>query len=349
MITILLSILVFGGIVSIHEFGHFFTAKLCGIKVNQFAIGMGPVLLKKQKGETEYSLRLFPIGGFCAMEGEDSDSDNPCSFNRKPVWQRMIVVLAGAFMNMILGFILILITTILYGNVITTQVVDFPKDKDTGVSISTSESCGLQINDQIISMNGMKVFTDTDLSYQLQTAESDTMDIVVRRNGQKVTLHNVKFHNTDTNIRQDFYVKAEEQTIPNVLSYSFLNTLSTSQSIWHSMVDLVHGKYGFQDLSGPVGIVSSIGEAASYGKTFRQHLLSLLSLASFITINVGIFNLLPIPTLDGARFVFLLVEAIRRKPVPPEKEGMVHFAGMAVLCLLLIAVTVQDIFHLLNP
>ncbi len=348
MITILVAMLVFGVIIALHEFGHFAVAKLCGIKVNQFAIGMGPVLLKKQKGETEYSLRLFPIGGFCAMEGEDSGSTDPRAFNRKPVWQRMLVVVAGPVMNLILGFLLIMSTTLLYGDVITLKIADFTKNKETGESTSTSETCGLQIGDEILSIDGMKIFTDTDLSYKLQNTESDKMSVTVRRNGEKITLPDVTFYNTATQGRQDFYVTAEKLNPLNVLAYSFWDTFSTGRLIWISLKDLATGKYGFHDLSGPVGIISTIGEAASYGETFKQHLTSVLSLASFISINVGIFNLLPIPALDGARFVFLAIEGIRRKPVSPEREGMVHFAGMAVLFLIMIAVTVQDIFNLAN-
>ena len=345
MVTILVAMLVFGVIIALHEFGHFAVAKLCGIKVNQFAIGMGPVIFKKQKGETEYSLRLFPIGGFCAMEGEDSGSKDPRAFNNKPVWQRMLVVVAGATMNLILGFVLILCTTLLYGDVITLQIAEFTKD-EAGNSTSSSEASGLQVGDEIISMDGMRILTDTDLSYKLQNTESDTMKLVVRRNGEKITLDNVKFYNTATQGRQDFYVHAEKLNFFNTISYSFLDTISTGRLIWISLRDLITGKYGFHDLSGPVGIISTIGEAASYGETFKQHLTSVLSLSSFITINVGIFNLLPIPALDGARFVFLAVEGIRRKPISPEREGMVHFVGMALLFLVMIAVTFQDIFNL---
>ena len=174
------------------------------------------------------------------------------------------------------------------------------------------------------------------------------MELVVLRDGKKVTLPAVQFYNTYTQGRLDFYVHAEPLTFFGVIRYSFLDTISTGRLIWSSLRDLITGKYGFHDLSGPVGIVTTIGEAVSYGETFRQHLLSVLSLASFITINVGIFNLLPIPALDGARIVFLLVEAIRRKPVPPEREGMVHLAGMALLMLLMIAVTAQDILRLIQ-
>ena len=237
--TILISMLVFGVIIALHEFGHFAVAKLCNVKVNQFAIGMGPVLLKKQKGETEYSLRLFPVGGYCAMEGEDDGSNDPRAFHRRPVWQRMLVVLAGPIMNLILGFILIFCTTLLYGDVITLQIADFSKDKETGQSTSSSEASGLQIGDEILSIDGMRIFTDTDLSYKLQNTESDTMTLIVKRNGQKITLPNVKFYNTATQGRQDFYVHAEALNPLNVISYSFLNTLSTGRLIWISLKDLV--------------------------------------------------------------------------------------------------------------
>ncbi|MBD5142393.1 MAG: site-2 protease family protein [Oscillospiraceae bacterium] len=348
MITIITAMLVFGIIIAIHEFGHFAMAKLCKIKVNKFAIGMGPVILKKQGKETEYSLRLLPIGGFCAMEGEDSQSNDKNSFHNKPVWQRMLVVLAGAIMNLILGFILIMFTTLLYGDMITLEIADFPRDTETGASYSTSKTCGLQIGDKIISMDGMRILTDTDLSYKLQNTESDTMDLVVLRNGEKIKLNNVKFYNTHTQGRFDFKVQAQDLTIFNLVEYSFLDTISVGRLIWISLKDLVTGKYGFHDLSGPVGIIETIGEAANSGENFKQSLTSVLSLASFITVNVGIFNLLPIPALDGARFVFLLLEAIRRKPISPEREGMVHFIGMAVMFLLMIAVTFQDIFKLVN-
>ena len=219
--SIIIALLVFFVIVVLHEFGHFIVAKLSGIRVNQFAVGMGPVLLKKQKGETEYSLRLLPIGGFCAMEGEDDDSNDPRAFNKKPVWKRMGVVVAGPIMNLILGFILILITTLLDGQVATVQVSRFPVDENE-VSVSSSEMSGLQVDDIFYSINGRRILTDTDLSYQLQTTDSDTMQVVVKRNGEKVTLPNVTFFNKATEGRLDFYIQAENPNPWNVMQYSFL-------------------------------------------------------------------------------------------------------------------------------
>ncbi len=413
MITILIALLVFGVIIAIHEFGHFIVAKLCGIKVNQFAIGMGPVILRKQGKETEYSLRLFPVGGFCAMEGEDAESNDPRAFNNNKVWKRVLVVIAGAVMNIILGFVVILVTTCLYGDVITTEIAKFPAEivvseaipscdlnegdriisinnmsisygttleeklsnlegetltavvnRDgesvalTGIPIaslkgevvcaSTSNTCGLQAGDTIVKIDGMRIFTDADLSYKLQTSEAETVDLVVKRDGKLVTLPDVAFRNTATEGKLDFYVTAEKLTFFNTIEYSALSTVSTGRLIWISLKDLVTGKYGFNDMSGPVGIIGTIGEAAKQGSNLIEQLISVLSLASFITINVGIFNLLPLPALDGGRLVFLIVEAIRRKPVKPEHEGMVHFIGFALLILLMVAVTFQDILKLIQ-
>lgn len=348
IVSILIAVLVFFVIVVLHELGHFTAAKLCGIKVNKFAVGMGPVLVKKQKGETEYSLRALPIGGFCAMEGEDDQSDDPRAFMNKPIWQRILVVLAGPLMNLVLGFILLIVTTLLYGNISTLTVAEFRYDPDTNACISMSAETGLQEGDTILKMDGMHILTDMDLSYKLQSNDSDTMEVVVRRNGEKVTLPDVTFRNKLNDTRLDFYVKGEKLGVLNTISYSFMSTVSTGRLIWLSLTDLISGKYGFHDLSGPVGIVTTIGEAASYGETFKQHLTSVVSLASFITVNVGIFNLLPIPALDGARLIFLVIEGIRRKPIPPEKEGMVHLVGMALLFALMIAVTFQDVFRLIQ-
>ncbi len=350
IVSILIAMLVFFVIVVLHELGHFVVAKLCGVKVNKFAVGMGPAIFKKQKGETEYSLRAFPIGGYCAMEGEDDDSDDPRAFHHRPVWQRMLVVFAGPVMNLILGFIFIIIMTCLYGSLANLTVAEFRVDPENGECIAMSAETGLQVGDTIIKINGMQILVDNDLSYKLSTNDSDTMDVLVRRNGQKVLLKDVTFRNKLNNTRLDFYVSQVEFTPLNVIRYSFLDTISTARLIWSSLRDLFSGKYGFHDLTGPIGIVSGVSEVISQpGVPLKDHVLNLLNLASFITVNVGIFNLLPIPALDGARLVFLVVEGIRRKPIPPEKEGMVHLAGMALLFLLMIAVSIQDILKLFNP
>ena len=349
MLKYILAIIIFGVIIFIHEFGHFFTAKLCGIKVNKFALGMGPRLLKKQIGETEYSLRLLPIGGFCAMEGEDEKSDNDRAFGNKPVWKRMIVIVAGAFMNILLGFVLTVVLTCMRTAVPSTVVGGFSTESETSrVITAQSYECGLREGDQIIKMDGMRIFTTSDLSYKLSSSEDTTFDLVVKRNGEKIKLDNVTFHDNKTNDVIDFGIKGLSKNPINVLSYSAKDCVSTARLIWISLVDLVTGKYGFNDLSGPVGLVGAIGDAADAGKNIKESVMTLMNLTVFITINLGIFNLLPIPGLDGGRFLFLLIEAVRRKPVKPEHEGFVHLIGMALLMLLIVAVTFSDIKKLIG-
>ena len=321
IVTLLIAILIFGLIIGIHEFGHFIVAKLNHIQVNEFAIGMGPKLLHFRKGETTYSLRLFPIGGFCSMEGEDQSSENPNAFEKKAVWRRMLVVLAGAFMNLVLGFVLIAVLLCTSTKIPSTVIARFAETTNSAgetVTASESERSGLRVGDKIIAIDGSHILSATDLIYKLQTTETDSYDVTVKRDGARVVVENVKFHNAK-------------------------DTAATAKLIWMSLVELISGKYSLQDLSGPVGTVSVIEQAASSGENLLERVQSVMNLTIFITVNVGVFNLLPIPGLDGSRFVFLLIEAIRRKPVPKNREAMVHLIGMAALFLLMILVTVQDI------
>ena len=343
---IIIALLVFELIIVIHELGHFVVAKLCGVKVNEFAIGMGPAIIKKQKGETLYAWRAFPIGGYCAMEGEDSKSDDERSFNKKSVPKRMAIVLAGITMNLILGFVLLVIYTAVSAPITSTTVSKFENET------ASSHATGLEIGDEIVSINGMHIFTDMDMSYQFQNDEDGKFDMVVIRDGEKKELHDVTFTMTDNKMHIDFYVKPIEANFFTVTSYAFRHTVTDGRLIYITLIDMIKGKYKLSDLSGPVGIVNVIGDvidnetSEESGIDWKGLIEQLLSLAAFITINIGLFNLLPLPALDGGRLIFLIIEAIRRKPVPPEKEGMVHLIGMAVLLLLMLVVTVSDIIKL---
>lgn len=346
IVTLLIAILIFGLIIGIHEFGHFIVAKLNRIQVNEFAIGMGPKLLHFRKGETTYSLRLFPIGGFCSMEGEDQSSENPNAFEKKAVWRRMLVVLAGAFMNLVLGFVLITVLLCTSTKIPSTVIARFAETTNSAgetVTASESERSGLRVGDKIIAIDGSHILSATDLIYKLQTTETDSYDVTVKRDGARVVVENVKFHNDNTDGLLDFAVEGKSKNPVNVVAYAAKDTAATAKLIWMSLVELVSGKYSLQDLSGPVGTVSVIEQAASSGENLLERVQSVMNLTIFITVNVGVFNLLPIPGLDGSRFVFLLIEAIRRKPVPKNREAMVHLIGMAALFLLMILVTVQDI------
>lgn len=344
--SILLAIVIFGLIIFIHELGHFLVAKACGVKVNEFALGMGPKLVGFKKGETQYALRLLPIGGFCAMEGEDAQSSHERAFGNKKVWQRILIVVAGAVMNIILGFVLIVVMLINEERLTSTTISWFA---DT----QTSHSTGLEIGDKIVKINGMKIYTDMDISYQLQNDEDGIFDMVVLRDGRKVTLSNVKFAKDDDGLHIDFKVVPDEVNFKNVAKYSVNTTITYARLVWISLGDLITGTYKLNDLSGPVGIVDSIGQVVEGEKTDNGIDWSalwdkLLFLSAFMTINVGIFNLLPLPALDGGRLVFLIIEGIRRKPIKPEHEGMVHFIGLALLMLLMVVVTFNDILKIIK-
>lgn len=341
VLSIIVAIIIFGLIIAIHEFGHFAVAKLCGVKVNEFSLGMGPCLLKKQKGETQYSLRALPIGGYCAMEGEDSESDDERAFGKKSVPRRIAIVVAGATMNLILGFILLIISTSINAPITTTQVSWFEDN-------ASSHSTGLEIGDKIIKCNGMRIFTDMDLSYQFQSDEDGKFDMVVIRDGEKKTLEDVTFSKNEGTLHIDFKVKPQKANPLTVISYAARQTVSYGRLIYISLGDLISGTYHLNDLSGPVGIVDAIGdvienETKEETIDWGQLMNTMLSMAAFITINVGLFNLLPLPALDGGRLIFLIVEAITRHPVKPEHEGMVHFIGIVVLMLLMVVVTFNDI------
>ena len=313
---IVIAILAFCVIIIIHELGHFTAAKLCGIQVNEFAVGMGPVILRKKGRETNYVIRLLPIGGSVSMEGEQDSSDNPRAFNRKPVWQRMIVILAGPIMNLILGFFVAMIYVCTISNIGTTTVSvvnDIP-----GI---TSQ---LMVGDEIVSVENTTVWTTFDIQYKMQN------------NGGRTD------ENGNSDVIYSFYVQPLERNFLTVIEYSGRETASISRMIMFTLADLFKGKYGLKDLSGPVGTVTVVSQSVSYG------LPSFCYLFAFITINVGVFNLLPIPALDGCRFLFLVIEAIRRKPLKPEIEGVVHLVGFGLLMVLMLVVTFGDISKLIS-
>ena len=345
-LTVLVAIICFGIIIMIHEAGHFFVAKKCGIRVLEFSIGMGPAIVSTLRGETKYSLRVLPIGGYCAMEGEDDSSDDPRAFRRQSVWKRMLVTAAGAVMNLILGFLLIILVICIDTAITSTTIAGFHTD-DSGAGTAASAEW-LQRGDTFVEINGLKIFTASDISYALQNTDQDTYSVTVEREGQIISFENVCFHDSATDGILDFYVFGKEKTLKNVAVYTCKNFVSTARLIWISLFDLLRGKYGFKDLSGVVGIVDATAEYVKQSATFREGCMTLFDLMSFITINVGIFNLIPFPALDGGRLVFLVIEAIRRKQIPAKVEGMIHFVGLSALMLLMIAITFQDIFKIIN-
>ncbi len=343
IVLIIFAVLLFNLIVFVHEFGHFFTAKLFGVKVNEFAIGMGPRILKFKKGDTIYALRAFPIGGFCDMEGEDEKSDSETSFGSKAVWKRMIIVSAGAIMNMILGLVMMFIILSQQNNFASTTIGSF-------VENSVSSSSGLMVGDTIISVDGFSIYSSKDLAFALSTANKSKLDIEVNRNGEKVNLDSVEFATVTTedgkeHIKLDFSVEPIEKNFWNLIKQSFLETLSTVRMVWSSVIGLVTGKFSLKDMAGPVGAASVIGEAAKEGLKvgILEAVTNIISIMMMITVNLGIINLLPLPALDGGRLVFLLVELIFRNPINPKYEGWIHAAGFVLFILLMILITYSDV------
>ena len=342
-ITVLITILVFGVIIFIHELGHFIAAKSSGITVHEFALGMGPTIFHFEKGGTKYALRLFPIGGFVSMEGEDNESEDEGAFCKKTVWKRIIVVVAGAVMNVLLGFvILMLLNTFRTGGIPTTVIKQF-----NGTAPYAVEESGLKVGDKILKINGRTMFIEQDIAFSISEDEDKVVDMVVRRDGKKVSLDHVSVgyvtvtnESGQTEEKFPFAVDVEKKNVLSVLKYTALNTLYVGRIVWLSLIQLLTGKVGMDALSGPVGVGSALGQMAGIS------ISSLFSMIAFITINVGVFNLLPIPALDGARLVFLIIEGIRRKPVNPKYEGYIHAAGLIAMLLLMVFVTFNDIVRL---
>ena len=339
------ALLFFGVIIMIHECGHFTCAKLFKVKVNEFSLGMGPALFKRKKGDTLYALRLFPIGGYVAMEGEDDASEDDRAFNKKPVWQKMIIVVAGALMNLILGFILMVLLLTTSTDLIGTNTIKefYPN--------AVSSQYGLQAGDRFVEIDGHHVWSELDLSFLMSRSQDGVFDFVVERNGEKVTLNDVHFateqQNGITLIQYDFIIIGEQPGFLNIVKNAFTQSASIVRMVWLSVFDLVTGRYGMSELAGPVGTVDIIADVTAQAVSSGS-LTNLLTIMAFITINVGVANLLPLPALDGGRFLFLAIEAVRRKPVNPKYEGYVHAAGLALLLLLMVVVTYNDIARIVH-
>ncbi len=359
MLTFISAILVFGLLIGIHEAGHLIAAKLSGITVFEFSIGMGPKILSFNTGGTAYSLRLLPIGGFCKMDGEDEHSDNPGAFCNKSVSKRIFVVVAGALMNILMGFMIYIIISSAYTSDFRVNTVD------KVIPDSPAYEAGLKAGDEVIRVNGKRVHIPSDVRFELFRATSENIAVTVERNGKKldfsitpkmyiyphgeVTQGYFADEKTDPELIQKYgapligyELKAVPKTFGNVLKDAFYNSRLMVKTVVYSVKMLVTGNVGLNDVSGPVGMVDQIGATAKSG------LSNLLALTALITINLGVFNLLPFPALDGGRLIFLIIELFRKKPVPPEKEGVVHFVGLAVLLIFMLVVTANDIFKLIG-
>lgn len=349
LLYILIAILIFGALILVHELGHFLTARLFHVKIYEFSIGMGPKLFSKKskKSDTAYSLRLLPIGGFVSMAGEDEESDEEGSLRHKPVWQRIIITAAGSLSNILLGFIVMLIIVMCAKNLGTTTVRSFASGAQT-------EQSGLMVGDTIVAIDGHKVHAFYDMNYKISRYGIKPVDVTVIRNGERIVIEDVVFPTDAEALKQgivlgtrDFYPVLDTKNFSSVIKNSFWQSVMTVRMVYDSLYDLITGKYGIQQLSGPVGITGVITDAAQDAVETKDSSY-LWSLFVVLAMNLGCMNLLPFPALDGGRIVFLIIEGIRRKPINPKIEGYIHAAGMALLLLLMLVVTGKDIFTMIT-
>ncbi len=328
--TAIAAIFVFLMVILFHEFGHFIVAKLVGIKVHEFSIGMGPKLFQKQKGETDYSIRALPIGGYVRMEGEDENSDDPNSFNNKSVGERIAVVVAGAVMNFLLAIIVFSILS--YANGMPTTIIQETIDK------SPAYEAGLKSGDSITKINDKEIENWNSIVKEISNSNLDeNMKITVLRQGQIKEFSLKPVIDKEENRMIIGIVPVTKKNFFSAIKGGFEKTGIILRLMFQFLGMVFRGKVTSKDLSGPVGVVYTIDEAAKYG------FLSVLYIMGFISVNLGFFNLLPIPALDGSRILFLIIEFFRGKPMDPEKEGFVHFIGFVFLLTLMIYVTYSDI------
>jgi regulator of sigma E protease len=348
---IVIGIIVFGILIAVHELGHFMAAKACNVKVLEFSIGMGPRLLKKQGKETLYSLRALPIGGSCLMEGEDEDTPDPRSFTAQKRWKRFIILIAGAAMNFILGAIIVFLLFSQASGFVGTKVTEladgFPLQGENG----------LMPGDRLVSINGERLFYIDDFATFMMLAGDKPVDLVVDRGGKTITL-------------ADFPLKRQEYTIDGVkqlkygitfnqlegttgekLKYSAYTTMNFVRLVRVSLVQLFSGHIGMNELSGPVGIVSTMNQAAE-GRSFGAAMYNIAYIGALIAVNLAVMNLLPIPALDGGRIFFMIVtyfiEKISRRHVDPKYEGYIHTAGFMLLLGLMCVIMVNDVVKIVH-
>lgn len=349
VVYVIIGIILFGVLIAVHELGHFMVAKACGVRVDEFSIGMGPAILKKQKGETLYSLRCVPIGGYCAMAGEDEQSDDPRAFTNQAAWKRILILAAGSFMNFVLGLVIVFI---LYTGATAFRaplIVDFAPD-----SPYNSEQ-GLMTGDRFYSIDGHRIYQQYDVSDFLSQGDG-VYDIVVQRDGKKVLLEDFELVPVALegyeNKAYGFYLGYDEATLGTHIKYSWNTTMQFGRWVWMGLSQLVSGQVGMSDLSGPVGIVDLMAETGESAQSTRDAIYNILYLGAFIAVNLAMMNILPIPALDGGRIFLLIVtwiiEHISRKRLDPKYEGYIHAAGMVLLLGLMAVVMFNDIVRIVT-
>jgi regulator of sigma E protease len=338
----------FGFLIVAHEFGHFISARMCGVRVNEFAIGMGPVIYKKHGKETDFSLRIFPIGGFCAMEGEDSGSEDPRAFNRKSPPKRFLILAAGSIMNFLVGFIILIILASQMGLIATNKLSSINEGVDNAVRSV------LQPGDEILKINGNNIYTYNDIPLFLSRYAGEPYDITVKRDGKTMLLKDVPLEKkafTDNGVTQMRYgleFKIDKISPLNVISQAWLNSVDYVRLVRISLIDLISGNAAADQIMGAVGIVDYMNTVTRQAKSLLERIAYFLDFAALVAINLAVMNLLPLPALDGGRIIFVLIELIRRKPVDIKYEALVHAIGFAALILLMVYVSYNDVLRIIS-
>ncbi|BAK99141.1 putative M50B family peptidase [Oscillibacter valericigenes Sjm18-20] len=354
IVYILAAILMFGVLIALHELGHFLAAKACGVQVNEFSIGMGPALFSREKGGTQYSLRAFPVGGYCAMEGEDENSDNPRAINRQGYWKQLVIFVAGSFSNFLTGFVILLI---LYSG-----AGGFYIPTITGIAPEFTAGNGqtLCAGDVLWAINGERVYVSSDVSLLMQlSGTAEKLELTVLRDGEKVAVTGIPYQ---TCTSQDgktyqgyglYYVnEVEPATVSGKVKTAWYNTVDFVRLVRISLQMLARGDAGIKDLNGPVGIVSTITQVGQESESALDALENILYFTALIAVNLAVMNLLPLPALDGGRVLFLTVDAVTmvlfRKRIPEKYESAVNFGGLVVLLGFMLLVTLQDVSKLFH-
>ena len=341
---LLIIVVVFGVLIFIHELGHFITARACGVKVNEFALGMGPKVFSKtsKKNGTRYSVRLLPIGGYVSMENEDGldtspEANDENAFCNKSVPKRMLITIAGAVMNLLLGFIIMFVIVFMSDQLGSTVIAEFSEN-----AVSDEWLCE---GDEMIRIGNTSVHTWNEAAYEIMNQGYEPVDVTVIRNGEKIVLKEVifpTFTESGTEFGDfDFRVYAEPTTFTNLLKHAFFRSVSTVKMVIDSVVGMLTGRFGMEAVSGPVGVVSTVETAA------KQGFVSFMYIMSVLTINLGVINLMPFPALDGGRFVFLAIEGIRGKPINKNVESYINFIGLVLLFAFMIVITCKDVIKLI--
>ena len=351
---ILLAILIFGFLIFIHEFGHFLTAKLCGVKVNEFAINMGPRLFGWKRGETEYSFRLIPIGGYCAMEGEDETTGDPRAFTAAKWWKRLIILCAGSFMNLLTGFVVVcLLLAFAYAPTPTAEITSFRPG-------NAMEEQGLQVGDTLYAINGRRIYQYSDFSLLVSRLNTDSCELTVLRDGEKLVLKDfaltqTEFTNDDGTTEKMFglyFGKRADTDFFSILRYGGYECIDFTRMVWYGLTDLFTGKAGLKDMGGVVGVVDVMVQTGEESQSVLDGVVRVLYLGAFIAVNLAVMNMLPIPALDGGRVLFLLIgtvfTAVTGKKINPKYEGWIHAGAMFLLFGLMALLLVKDVMMIVK-